>query len=74
MEQDFLDEMIEESTKRNSDFHFLMKKARARRALVNNHVDSRSRSKISQQTIARRIKTSQSSVVRLAANDVDSFL
>ena len=74
MEQDFLDEIIEESTKRNSDFHSLMKKARARRALVNNHVGSRSCSKIPQQTIAKRIKTSQSSVVRLEANDVDPLL
>ena len=33
MEQDFLDEMIEESTKRNPEFPSLMEKARQRRAM-----------------------------------------
>lgn len=33
MEQDFLDEMIEESTKRNPEFPSLMEEARQRRLL-----------------------------------------
>ncbi len=35
MEYDFLDEMIEESTKRNPEFPALMKEAREGRALLN---------------------------------------
>src|SRR5712691_5086217 len=41
MEQDFLDEMIEESTKRNPEFPSLMEEARQRRALLNRLADIR---------------------------------
>jgi hypothetical protein len=58
MEQDFLDEMIEESTKRNPEFPSLMEEARQRRALLNALTAVRSRSQISQSAIARQIKTS----------------
>lgn len=74
MEQDFLDEMIEESIKRNPEFPALMEEARERRALLSSLADIRSRSKISQQTVARRIKTSQSAIARLEAGDVDPRL
>ncbi|HAG99716.1 MAG TPA: hypothetical protein DCL75_12900 [Ktedonobacter sp.] len=74
MEQDFLDEMIEESTKRNPDFPTLMEEARQRRALLSHLAAIRSRSKISQTTIAKRIKTSQPAIARLEAGIVDPRL
>ena len=74
MEQDFLDEMIEESTKRNPEFPSLMEEARDRRELLSSLADIRSHSKISQKTIAKRIKTSQSAIARLEAGDVDPRL
>ncbi len=74
MEQDFLDEMIEESTKRNPEFLSLMEEARQRRALLNALTDIRSRAQISQNTIAKRIKTSQPAIARLEAGTVDPRL
>src|SRR5438874_9373689 len=74
MEQDFLDEMIEESTKRNPEFPSLMEEARQRRALLNRLADIRTRSRISQKTIAKRIKTSQPAIARLEAGAVDPRL
>jgi DNA-binding XRE family transcriptional regulator len=74
MEQDFLDEMIEESTKRNPEFPSLMEEARQRRALLNRLADIRTRSRISQKTIAKRIKTSQPAIARLEAGTVDPRL
>ena len=50
MEQDFLDEMIEESTKRNPEFPALMEEARQRRALLDDLVAIRNRSRISQES------------------------
>ncbi len=63
MEQDFLDEMIEESTKRNPDFPTLMEEARQRRALLSHLAAIRS-----------RIKTSQPAIARLEAGIVDPRL
>lgn len=74
MEQDFLDEMIEESTKRNPEFLSLMEEARQRRILLSNLAALRTRSKVSQRTIAKRIKTSQPAIARLEAGDVDPRL
>src|SRR5437899_3146946 len=74
MEQDFLDEMIEESTKRSPEFPSLMEEARQRRALLNRLADIRTRSRISQKTIAKRIKTSQPAIARLEAGTVDPRL
>jgi hypothetical protein len=48
MEQDFLDEMIEESTKRNPDFPSLMEEAQQRRALLNKLTAIRMSARISQ--------------------------
>ena len=74
MEQDFLDEMIEESTKRNPEFLSLMEEARQRRALLDALAAIRSRSRISQSSIAKRIKTSQPAIARLEAGTVDPRL
>ena len=74
MEQDFLDEMIEESTKSNPEFPSLLEEARQRRALLSALAAIRSRSRISQETVAKRIKTSQSAIARLEAGSVDPRL
>lgn len=74
MEKDFLDEMIEESTKKNPEFPALMEEARQRRALLNDLVAIRSRSRISQETVAKRVKTSQSAIARLEAGSIDPRL
>lgn len=74
MEQDFLDEMIEESTKRNPEFLALMEEAHQRRTLLADLAAIRSRSRISQRTIAKRIKTSQPAIARLEAGSVDPRL
>jgi hypothetical protein len=55
MEQDFLDEMIEESTKSNPEFPSLLEEARQRRALLSALTAIRSRSRISQSALAKRI-------------------
>jgi predicted transcriptional regulator len=74
MEQDFLDEMIEESTKKNPEFPSLMEEARQRRALLDALVAVRSRSRISQSALAKRIKTSQPAIARLEAGVIDPRL
>jgi DNA-binding XRE family transcriptional regulator len=74
MEQDFLNEMIEESTKRNPEFPSLMEEACQRRALLNALAAIRSHSRISQSAIAKRIRTSQPAIARLEAGIVDPRL
>jgi predicted transcriptional regulator len=74
MEPDFLDEMIEESTRRNPEFPSLMEEARQRRELLSALAALRSHSHISQRAIAERIKTSQSAIARLEAGTVDPRL
>jgi len=74
MEQDFLDEMIEESTKRNPEFPSLMEEARQRRLLMNSLAAIRVAAHISQQTVAKRIKTSQPAIARLETGDIDPRL
>ncbi len=74
MEQDFLDEMVEESTRRNAEFPSLMEEARQRRALLEALTAIRSHSRISQSALAKRIHTSQSAIARLEAGIVDPRL
>ena len=74
MAQDFLDEMVDESTRRNAEFPALLEEARQRRALLDALAAVRSRSRISQSAIAKRIKTSQSAIARLEAGIVDPRL
>ena len=74
MDLDFLDEIIEESIKRNPEFPSLMEEARQRRALLNALAAIRNRSRISQSAIAKRIKTSQPAIARLEAGIVDPRL
>jgi DNA-binding XRE family transcriptional regulator len=74
MEQDFVDEMIEESTKRNPEFTVLMEEARQRHALLNNLASLRAQSNISKKTIAKRLKISQSALADLETGSVDPYL
>jgi DNA-binding XRE family transcriptional regulator len=74
MEQDFLDEMIEESTKRNPEFPSLMEEARQRRLLLKKLAAMRVRAHISQQTVAKRVRTSQPAIARLEAGVIDPRL
>ena len=74
MQQDFLDEMIAESTQRNAEFPSLMEEAHQRRELMSALATIRSRARISQSAIAKRIKTSQPAIARLEAGNVDPRL
>ncbi len=74
MEQDFVDEMIEESIKRDPEFRVLMEEAQQRRTLLHNLATLRAHARISKKTIAKRIKTSQSAIARLEAGSDDPHL
>jgi len=74
MEQDFLDEMIEESTKRNPEFPVLMEEARQRRALLHDLVALRARAHISRKTLAKRLNISRSTLADLEIDSVDPHL
>ncbi len=74
MEQDFLDEMIEESTKKNPEFPSLMEEARQRRLLLKKLAAMRVQAHISQQTVAKRVRTSQPAIARLEAGVIDPRL
>src|SRR5436190_18155518 len=74
MEQDFVDEMIEESIKRDPEFYVLMEEARQRLALLNNLATLRTRANISKKTMAKRIKISKSALADLEAGSVDPYL
>jgi DNA-binding XRE family transcriptional regulator len=74
MEQDFLDEMIEESIKRDPEFAVLMEEARQRRALLHNLATLRARANISKKTLAKRLKMSKSAITDLEAGRVDPYL
>ncbi len=74
MEQDFLDEMIEESTKKNPEIPVLMEEAHQRHALLNNLAALRTQAHISKRTIAKRLKITQSALADLEAGSVDPYL
>ena len=71
MEQDFLDEMIEESTKRDPEFPVLMEEARQRLALLHDLATRRVRAGISKKTLAKRLRMSKSAITDLEADRVD---
>ncbi len=74
MEQDFLDEIISESTEKNPHFPQLLEEARQRRELLQNLATQRIAAHITQINVARRIRTSQSAVARMEAGIVDPRL
>jgi DNA-binding transcriptional regulator YiaG len=67
--QDFLTEIIEESTARNPEFPELVAAAERRRALLRALVELRQSKGLSQTTVAARMHTSQSAVARLESQD-----
>lgn len=66
---DFLDELIEESTKLDPQFPALLAAAEERRALVKQLVAKRQARGLSQKTVAGRMNTSQSAIARLEGLD-----
>src|SRR5579864_9556937 len=71
MEQDFLDEIIEESTKRNPEFPVLMEEAGQRLALLHDLATLRARARISKKTLAKRLQISQSALTDLETASTD---
>lgn len=67
--QDFLTEIIEESTAVDPLFPLLVEAAERRRRLLRELVERRQAQGLSQTTVAARMKTSQSAVARLEAQD-----
>ncbi len=74
MEQDFLDEMISESTERNPQFPQLMEEARQRRELLQMLAALRIAAHITQVRVAQYVRTSQPAVARMEAGGVDPRL
>lgn len=68
-DQDFLAEIIEESTARNPLFPQLVAAAERRRALLRELVATRKSKGLSQTAVAARMKTSQSAIARLESQD-----
>ena len=67
--RDFLSEVIDESTAANPAFPQLVAAAERRRALLRDLVDCRKARGLSQTIVAARMRTSQSAVARLEAQD-----
>jgi ribosome-binding protein aMBF1 (putative translation factor) len=65
--KDFLDELIEESTKRDPRFPKLLEEAKARRALAKQMVAARVDRGLSQTVVAAAMRTAQSVVSKLEA-------
>jgi len=68
---DFLDEIIEESTKKNPEFPELVDAAYGRRRLLKELVRKRERANLTQQEVATKMGTSQSAVARLEGGGTD---
>ncbi len=74
MSKDFLDEVIEESTKRDPDFPRLLAEARERRAKLRGLAQLRSAKGLTQSQVAARMRTTQAVVARIESGDVDTKL
>jgi DNA-binding transcriptional regulator YiaG len=68
-QQDFLNEIIEESMALNPEFPQLVAAAERRRALLRELVACRKARGLSQRVLAARMKTSQSAVAKLEGQD-----
>jgi ribosome-binding protein aMBF1 (putative translation factor) len=68
-QQDFLNEIIDESTALNREFHQLVAAAERRRALLRELVACGKARGLSQAVVAARMKTSQSAVAKLEGQD-----
>jgi transcriptional regulator with XRE-family HTH domain len=74
MKPDFLDEVVQERTRQNSDFPRLVDTAARRRSLLRELAEIRERQGRSQTTVAAEMKSSQSSVARLEGSAFDARL
>ncbi len=72
--KDFLDEIIEESTKRNPKFPELLEAAQERRRLLRELAAKREKAGITQKDVAAAMKTSQSAVARMERGEIDAKL
>lgn len=73
-EKDFLDEIIEESTKRNPRFPEMLEAAQERRRLLRELGARREKAGITQKDVAAAMKTSQSAVARMERGEIDAKL
>jgi seryl-tRNA synthetase len=74
MNKDFLDEIVDERTRRNPDFPRLVDAAARRRSLLKELAEVRESHGRSQTAVAAEMKSSQSSVARLEGTADDARL
>jgi ribosome-binding protein aMBF1 (putative translation factor) len=72
--KDFLDEIIEEGTKKNPRFPEMVEAAYRRRVLLRELAAKRERAGITQKDVATAMKTSQSAVARMEHGEIDAKL
>jgi ribosome-binding protein aMBF1 (putative translation factor) len=72
--KDFLDEIIDESTKRNARFPEMLEAAQERRRLLRELAARREKAGITQKDVAAAMKTSQSAVARMERGEIDAKL
>lgn len=72
--KDFLDEIIDESSKRNPKFPEMLEAARERRRLLRELAAKREKAGITQKDVAAAMKTSQSAVARMERGEIDAKL
>lgn len=73
-QKDFLDEIIEESTKEDPSFPDMVEAAYQRRILLRELAEKRERAGMTQKDVAARMKTSQSAVARIERGEIDAKL
>jgi ribosome-binding protein aMBF1 (putative translation factor) len=72
--KDFLDEIIDESTKKNPKFPEMLEAAQERRRLLRELAARREKAGITQKDVAAAMKTSQSAVARMERGEIDAKL
>ncbi|MGI8775565.1 MAG: helix-turn-helix domain-containing protein [Actinomycetota bacterium] len=72
--KDFLDEIIEEGTKKNPRFPEMVEAAYRRRVLLRELATKREKAGITQKDVAAAMKTSQSAVARMERGEIDAKL
>lgn len=72
--KDFLDELIDEGTKRDPKFREMVDAAYERRRLLRELAAKRERAGITQKDVAARMHTSQSAVARIERGEIDAKL
>lgn len=72
--KDFLDEIIQEGTKKDPRFPKMVEAAYRRRVLLRELAAKRERAGITQKDVAARMNTSQSAVARIERGEIDAKL